>query len=980
MMLSYLYAKMLRKIYFLTALIILTFNNAGISIVFPCSHPDISTLRIPVGEEFLRQRLRDADERALPQQASSVKISASLLSVENPNDYPEQSIRAIQAGAGMIHLDIIGGRGKKTAVSEEGSVDTSQLFTPDAIERIKSLAHRQGVSVQIDCHIMDPEPGEALVRSYLDVGADRISLHWEAFSDKQNLIGMLKYIKSKDGVKAGIALRPDADIKEVTNFILENSGSVDYVSQGGIKPCLGGQIFIYSALDNIAYLNSFRQANNLSFEIMVDGGIEPEISGRKAMEAGADILVAGSAVFGIGNRDAATMEKTILSLRDASEVKETSIYDIIAKEIAKLRSQKKGKLWVRISSYHGGGKTYTTTALNKRLRPMRLDSVEVGLDISWTDRKVRENWKMEAGLTGPGHAYFDGMTHWREEHSERALEQLASRDGVVKITDCYDFDTGTTTNTRSFNVGSESIMLVDGVYVDSIENIKWDLTIYVISDIKDAKARAMERDEVKVHRPKVETSALYEQVYEPTYRDYEAMFKPRETADVVIDAININNPRIIDSKIPLMVLECTKCRHQYLVKRQSFCFHCGQELGMRIIGPVDFMGSIDNAMKGMWRFHRLMPIAPEYIVTAGEGNTPVVYMDKVSKWLGIELYIKLETVNPTGTFKDREGSYVISSSRQEGQDNVVMQSTGNTAIAITHYAGLSGMRSWAFIPVSSLYKLLMPPRGQNNHIIAVSGHPKDTKALADDFAARYGYPKISPFYERCEANATQAYEICEDILKGSLPNFDFYVQTIAAGMGPIGFWIGMARVSQWTGSKIKAPRILAVEIDEFAPIQKAWDLGLEEVGEEVATPLFPEKELFEPTLWTTNIRKYYPFLRGMLRESDGMLTAVSPEEVRNYIERYGILDELKGMGYSLADTEKASFVGFTGLAKQVESGKIPKGSRVILMLTGKGNKHDFSFANPDTTVAPDTDLDQLHKIAEGQRPVAVPEIKRNTDI
>ncbi|MFA5287595.1 MAG: pyridoxal-phosphate dependent enzyme, partial [Candidatus Omnitrophota bacterium] len=355
-----------------------------------------------------------------------------------------------------------------------------------------------------------------------------------------------------------------------------------------------------------------------------------------------------------------------------------------------------------------------------------------------------------------------------------------------------------------------------------------------------------------------------------------------------------------------------------------------------------------------------MPIDPTCIVSDSEGNTPVVYLPGVSKALGIHLWVKLEIVNPTGTFKDREASYVLSSSRQHNQENIVMQSTGNTAIAITHYAGLAGIPSWAFIPETSNYKLLMPKKSDSSRIVAVNGHPIDFKCMAEDFALRYGFPKVSPFYERCEANATQGYEIGEMLLRGRLPqqeilrgrSFDYYVQTIAAGMGPIGYYLAMQRMQKWTNGRIKVPRVIVTEITEFAPIQQAWDQQLERVGPEVATPYFPDGPLFEPTLWTTNIAAYYPHLRKMLLDTNGDMLAVSPRETQQAAMRYEILRELENMGYKFTETENASFVGFAGLAKMVEDGKIPKGSKAILMLTGKGQRQNFILEKPDFTADP----------------------------
>ena len=331
----------------------------------------------------------------------------------------------------------------------------------------------------------------------------------------------------------------------------------------------------------------------------------------------------------------------------------------------------------------------------------------------------------------------------------------------------------------------------------------------------------MTRDAWKVHRSPDDTCQLYEDVYEPTYRRYLTIHQAIERADFVIDAAEVDDegeacsPRIKKASPPMILLECCEptCRRQMLPVRVDACPACGGVLQNTFVGEINFLDFIDNSQPGMWRYRRLMPVDPAFIVGDHVGCTPVVYLPATSKALGVQLWVKLETDNPTGTFKDREGAYVVTISRRLGQDNVVLQSTGNTAIAVTHFASLAHLSSWAFIPKSSIYKLVMPPRLSGSHIIAVDGHPIDVKRQAEAFAAQYGFPKISPFHERCEANATLAYELAETILTKTLPaqdllaesNFDFYVQTIAAGMGPVGFYLGMDRVQRWTRTSSRCP-------------------------------------------------------------------------------------------------------------------------------------------------------------------------------
>jgi threonine synthase len=661
----------------------------------------------------------------------------------------------------------------------------------------------------------------------------------------------------------------------------------------------------------------------------------------------------------------------------------SSLYDSITQRIVQICGTTLRPIWVLIEAYHGGGKTHITEQIKRNLEAIGLHCLALGLDISWTDRCDRARWREEAYAArarGQPHPYFDALgqnppLHWRKAHSDAAISALEKaaadarkfgRPVRVALGDCYQFnETGDICGVAEFTVMPHSVILVEGAYASALQKTDWDLRVYILADREQAKRRAMTRDEWKVHRCQTETCELYEDVYEPTYDRYLALYRPIKHTDIMIDARTtvlegLPHDRGIAQATPFQILlECSNlaCRHQMPALRVDACPICKGALQNTIVGEVRFPEVADEAYPGMWRYHRLMPVHPGCISGEHVGTTPVVYLPETSAALGIQLWVKLEIVNPTGTFKDREGAYVVAISRQFGQDNIVLQSTGNTAVAVTHYAGLAGLSSWAFIPKSSAYKLLMPPRRPSSHIIAVDGHPIDVKRLADEFAAQYDFPKISPFHERCEANATLAYEIAEAILSRTLPaqellprsNFDFYVQTIAAGMGPVGFYTGMERLQRWTHGELTMPRILAVEIAEFAPIQNAWEKGLPEVGEEVATPYFPNHDLFEPTLWTTNIRKYYPCLRRMLMASHGLLTAVTPHQVQTAEREFGIREELTEMGYCFEDTERASFVGFAGLVEQVKSHEIKRGSCVILMLTGKGHHDTFVHEQPDFT-------------------------------
>lgn len=410
---------------------------------------------------------------------------------------------------------------------------------------------------------------------------------------------------------------------------------------------------------------------------------------------------------------------------------------------------------------------------------------------------------------------------------------------------------------------------------------------------------------------------------------------------------------------------CISGDGQFCINARRTICECGNGLEFVIEGDVDFLGSITER-DDMWRYKKLMPVKPEHIVTAGEGNSPIIHLAGLSRMLHIELYAKIESANPTGTFKDREASFVVSRSLDVGDNNLVLQSTGNTAMSVTYYSGLAGLASFVFIPLVSKYKLSIPEKKEANKIILVDGTPLEVKKYAEAFAGQYGFPKVSPFHERCECNVTQAYEVYEEVLREKIPPPDFYVQVISAGMGPIGFYLGAKRMMNWCPGKVKMPRIVCVQNSEFAPMNDALLQGKDELGEEGKTPAYPVGKPFEPTLHTTNAPAYYPYVKLAIEDSDGLFPVIDPETTMRH--EVGLHTALRNEGYGLGKTENASLIGYAGLVELVEAGKIPRGSNVLLMITGKGD-HVTNCVEPDAVIKPDYDVSRLYRELSANRGV-----------
>ncbi len=195
--------------------------------------------------------------------------------------------REIQGEADFLHCDVMDGNfvGKTT-------------YDENLVKNINSMS-----LIMLDVHLMVKEP-YALIEKYISAGANFITLHYEAFADKNELVKAIKLIKSK-GALAGISLKPDTKFKEIKPYVYD----IDLVLVMSVEPGASGQRFIFNTYEKIKEINSFRNENNLNFKISVDGGVSPENS-KLLIDYGVDILVSGSYVYKSNNR-----KQAIKSLR-----------------------------------------------------------------------------------------------------------------------------------------------------------------------------------------------------------------------------------------------------------------------------------------------------------------------------------------------------------------------------------------------------------------------------------------------------------------------------------------------------------------------------------------------------------------------------------------------------------------------------------------------------------------------------------------
>lgn len=207
-----------------------------------------------------------------------ISIAPSILSADFGRLAEE--VRAIEAaGADWVHVDVMDGR-----------------FVPNiTIGPLITRAVREATKLPVDVHLMIVEP-EKYVEAFVDAGADVVSVHVEA---SRHLARTLAQVRAA-GAKAGVVLNPHTP-EDSIRYVL---GDLDLVLVMSVNPGFGGQSFIPAVLPKIRALRSAIDEQGLEVSLEVDGGVAPSTVGR-VLDAGADVLVAGSAVFGAAPRDRA---------------------------------------------------------------------------------------------------------------------------------------------------------------------------------------------------------------------------------------------------------------------------------------------------------------------------------------------------------------------------------------------------------------------------------------------------------------------------------------------------------------------------------------------------------------------------------------------------------------------------------------------------------------------------------------------------
>ncbi|MBN2559015.1 MAG: threonine synthase [Clostridia bacterium] len=319
------------------------------------------------------------------------------------------------------------------------------------------------------------------------------------------------------------------------------------------------------------------------------------------------------------------------------------------------------------------------------------------------------------------------------------------------------------------------------------------------------------------------------------------------------------------------------------------------------------------------RYREYLPVTDRTpVISLMEGNTPLIPSLNIGRMLGIDLHFKYEGLNPTGSFKDRGMVLAVAKAMESGSGSIICASTGNTSASAAAYAARFGLKCAVVIPAGNIaYGKLAQAFMYGARVVPIQGNFDKALELVRIISDKYGMTlvnSLNPF--RIEGQKTAAFEILEQL--GRVP--DYLALPVGNAGNITAYWKGF-KLFRDIGKAPAAPIMAGFQSEGASPIVQGKKF---ENPETIATAI----RIGNPVSWDNAIKAR--------DESGGFIDSVTDDEI---LEAYAILAGREGVF-----AEPASAASLAGIIKSVSSGRVPKGSTVVCVLTGNGLK------DPDNAV------------------------------
>jgi threonine synthase len=314
-------------------------------------------------------------------------------------------------------------------------------------------------------------------------------------------------------------------------------------------------------------------------------------------------------------------------------------------------------------------------------------------------------------------------------------------------------------------------------------------------------------------------------------------------------------------------------------------------------------------------YRKFLPVTERTpVISLGEGHTPLIRATKLAKAItpGVELYLKFEGVNPTGSFKDRGMTLAISKAVESGARAVMCASTGNTSASAAAYGARAGLAVYVLIPAGKIAmgKLSQAMMHQAT-VIQIEGNFDQALTLVKDFSASLHIElvnSVNPF--RIEGQKTAAFEVCDQL--GDAPTL--HVLPVGNAGNITAYWKGYKEYRA-ANQITRTPRMMGFQAAGAAPIV------LERVIDQPQT-IATAIRIGNPASWSSAL--------NAIEESAGAIDMVTDEEI---LQAYTMVAATEGVF-----CEPASAASVAGVAKLHRTNILREGETVVCTLTGHGLK------------------------------------------
>lgn len=333
----------------------------------------------------------------------------------------------------------------------------------------------------------------------------------------------------------------------------------------------------------------------------------------------------------------------------------------------------------------------------------------------------------------------------------------------------------------------------------------------------------------------------------------------------------------------------------------------------------------------LWRYRSRLPVGPDVRpVSLGEGLTPLHRCEALDDLVpgSVRVWVKDETGNPSGSFKDRLVSVGVTRACEGGSKIVTCASSGNAAAATAAYAARAGLTALVFVPEHTPLAKVRQARAYGARVVLVPGDYSSSYRICDEVARRFEWPNLTTTYLNPYGTAglaTVGYELAEQLTAAGVTTPDLVAAPV--GSGPLVYGVDRG----WTearehGKAAGRPALLAVQSSGCAPIARAFAAGDDEV-EPWDTPTSVASGINDP------LRGYAEdgtATLGVVRSSGGAAVAVDDEHIawsaQQLARRVGVLAEPTGAA------------ALAGVVAHARAQPLPRGANVVVLVTGHAYK------------------------------------------